>query len=49
MIVPDLTMVDITSYDEVMKLLQKGKQNRVVASNNINEYSSRSHLYKINL
>jgi kinesin family protein C2/C3 len=42
--IPKLTMVSVTEYDEVVKIMREGSKNRVVGSNNLNEHSSRSHL-----
>jgi hypothetical protein len=42
--VPDLTMVNVDSLDEVIELLGLADQNRSTAKTNMNEHSSRSHL-----
>lgn len=42
--VPNLTMVDVTTMDEVMQLLALADTNRSTAATNMNEHSSRSHL-----
>ena len=36
--------MDVSSYEEVLPYLEKGTKNRAVASTNLNEHSSRSHL-----
>jgi len=42
--VQDLYLAQVSSYDEVIKLWSKARENRTTFSNNINEHSSRSHL-----
>mmetsp|Transcript_21188 Transcript_21188/g.42262 ORF Transcript_21188/g.42262 Transcript_21188/m.42262 type:complete len:728 (+) Transcript_21188:162-2345(+) len=42
--VPDLTMVNVDSLDEVIELLSLADVNRSTAKTNMNEHSSRSHL-----
>jgi len=42
--VPDLTMVNVDSLDEVIELLALADTNRSTAKTNMNEHSSRSHL-----
>jgi kinesin family protein C2/C3 len=42
--VQDLTQFSVKSFDEVIGLWSKAKENRTTFSNNINEHSSRSHL-----
>ncbi len=42
--IEDLTEVDIVSPEEVFEILQDGQKNRAVASTNMNERSSRSHV-----
>ncbi|GMH52507.1 hypothetical protein TrST_g5623 [Triparma strigata] len=42
--VPDLTMVNVDSLDEVIELLALADLNRSTAKTNMNEHSSRSHL-----
>ena len=44
MYVPDLTLVPVVSMAEVLELLDVADQNRSVASTNMNQHSSRSHL-----
>jgi len=42
--VPDLTVKEVASADEVEDLLELGQRNRSVAKTDMNEHSSRSHL-----
>lgn len=42
--VPDLTMVNVDSLEEVIELLSLADMNRSTAKTNMNEHSSRSHL-----
>ncbi|XP_020233981.1 kinesin-like protein KIN-14C [Cajanus cajan] len=41
--VPDLTIVDVCSANEISSLLQRAAQSRSVGSTQMNEHSSRSH------
>ncbi|XP_062825526.1 kinesin-like protein KIFC1 isoform X2 [Anolis carolinensis] len=41
--VPNLSYVQVTSEQEVLRLLQRAKTHRSVARTNLNEHSSRSH------
>lgn len=41
--VEDLSKIAVTSYKEIMQLMDEGNKSRTVASTNMNETSSRSH------
>ncbi|KAK4337314.1 hypothetical protein RND71_043600 [Anisodus tanguticus] len=41
--VEDLSKIAVTSYEEIMQLMDEGNKSRTVASTNMNEVSSRSH------
>ena len=43
MIVSNLTEISVSNYFEIMNLLIKGEENRMVAETKLNEKSSRSH------
>ncbi len=43
MFIPDLTIVRVTSFEEVVSLIAIGDKNRTVAATNVNMHSSRSH------
>ena len=47
MYVTELTEVQVTSSAQVQQLLASAKENRAVAVTNLNEHSSRSHLYVV--
>ena len=48
--VNNLTEVKVSNSNEVMNLLQKGEDNRIVAETKLNEKSSRSHsVFRINI
>jgi kinesin family protein C2/C3 len=42
--VPNLTKEDVTSIEDVMKMLKRGNANRATATTDLNEHSSRSHM-----
>ena len=42
-IVSNLTEISVSNYFEIMNLLIKGEENRMVAETKLNEKSSRSH------
>lgn len=41
--VPGLTEVDVSSTEEVLRLMETGQSNRAVGAHDMNEHSSRSH------
>ncbi len=41
--VPGLSIVDVSSADDIQRIFALGKENRATASTNMNEHSSRSH------
>lgn len=41
--VQDLSKISVTSYGEIMQLMEDGNKSRTVAATNMNEVSSRSH------
>lgn len=46
-IVPGLTVIEVRSMDDVMKIMKVGERNRTTASTKMNTNSSRSHLLVI--
>lgn len=41
--VENLYVFECSSYEETLKLFKFGSQNKILASHNLNEFSSRSH------
>lgn len=42
-VVENLYVFECSSYEETLKLFKFGSQNKILASHNLNEFSSRSH------
>lgn len=48
--VNNLTEIEVDDYDKVIKILNTGESNRIIAETKLNEKSSRSHtIFKINI